>query len=65
MRNWRKNSQWFALNRAHAEVLVKETYVKKRFKRFCNGLQGERFCAADEHYIPSTLNAYGLGNQVI
>eukprot|EP00210_Caulerpa_lentillifera_P002796 g2671.t1 len=62
-KNWHKSSQWFALNRAHAEVVVNETYVKKRFRKYCNGAHGRRFCVSDEHYIPSTLNAYGLAYQ--
>jgi len=63
--NWRKNFQWFALNRAHAEVLVNDTYFKNLFRSHCNGSYRYRFCPSDEHYIPSALDAYGLGGQVL
>jgi len=63
--NWHKNHQWFALNRAHANLLVQETYVKKRFREYCDAYKGSNIlCVPDEHYIATTLNVYNLGHEV-
>eukprot|EP00210_Caulerpa_lentillifera_P004880 g4657.t1 len=61
--DWRKSNQWFCLNRAHAEFIVNETYLRPRFKEHCNGWHGLRQCISDEHYIASALGIYGFGNQ--
>lgn len=64
-KHWRKNPQWFTINRAHADFINKETYVKERFRAHCDGYYGKRCCISDEHYIPTVLNVYGLGRQVM
>ena len=35
--HWRKSSQWFMLNRAHAELAVNDTAIADRFRQFCDG----------------------------
>ena len=32
---WRKSSQWFALTRAHAQVIVDDTIIDGIFRRDC------------------------------
>ncbi|KAK1437636.1 hypothetical protein QVD17_03430 [Tagetes erecta] len=48
MKDWRKGSQWFEMNRELAiEVISDETYFPV-FQKYCNGS-----CYADEHYLPT------------
>lgn len=62
---WRKGSQWIALVRSHAEVLVDDDVVLPVFKSFCKRrppvdvrkgklnlkLQKQHNCIPDEHYV--------------
>lgn len=60
--HWRKSQQWFALSRAHAELVVADRHVSEVFKRYCWSF-GKHICVSDEHYIPTLLASYGLDNQ--
>lgn len=51
---WRKSSQWFGLIRSHAKLVVEESVVDNAFKQYCY-VDYDRFCASDEHYIPTML----------
>lgn len=33
--HWRKSSQWFALSRKHAQLVLEDTHVLDLFQRFC------------------------------
>ena len=33
--NWRKSSQWFALTRAHAQIVVEDTIIDAIFRKDC------------------------------
>ena len=33
--HWRKSSQWFALSRKHAEIVLDDTYILDLFQRYC------------------------------
>lgn len=60
--HWRKNWQWFALTRAHTQLVAQDDYIIEIFRNHCrSGWDGEdqvwRDCFSDEHYI-STLLAY-------
>lgn len=58
LRDWRKGSQWFELNRYLAAIIVGETKYYKLFKRYCTPA-----CYPDEHYLPTFLNMfYGSKN---
>eukprot|EP00210_Caulerpa_lentillifera_P004883 g4659.t1 len=62
--DWSKNQQWFCLNRSHVKLILKDTYLKKRFSKWCNGrFAGTTVCAPDEHYFATTLYVYKLGNE--
>ncbi|TQD74800.1 hypothetical protein C1H46_039690 [Malus baccata] len=66
---WRKGSQWIALVRSHAEVLVDDDVVLPVFKSFCKRrppvdvrkgklnlkLQKQHNCIPDEHYVQTLL----------
>jgi len=63
--HWRKNKQWFALNRAHVKAIVEDTYIKKRFEEHCQAYrEGTTLCVSDEHYIASALAVYKFENEV-
>lgn len=66
---WRKGSQWIALIRRHAEVLVDDEVILPVFKKFCRRrppvdnrkgklnlkLQKQHNCIPDEHYVQTLL----------
>ncbi|MCL7047646.1 hypothetical protein MKW94_010668 [Papaver nudicaule] len=66
---WRKGSQWIALVRRHAKVVVNDDVVLPVFKRYCKrrpaivfgkGKQNLKFqkqhnCIPDEHYVQTLL----------
>ncbi|GAA0144615.1 transferase [Lithospermum erythrorhizon] len=53
LEQWRKGSQWFAINRYLAlEVVSDKTYFPV-FQEHCLGRRG---CYADEHYLPTLVN---------
>ncbi|XP_030552983.1 glycosyltransferase BC10-like [Rhodamnia argentea] len=66
---WRKGSQWIALVRRHAEVVVDDEVVYPAFKKFCkrrppvdaskgelnSKLQKQHNCIPDEHYVQTLL----------
>ncbi|KAK9792478.1 hypothetical protein WJX73_003670 [Symbiochloris irregularis] len=56
---WRKSSQWFALTRAHAQILADDTIIDSIFRKDCYPTTDDgwwRDCYTDEHY-PATLMA--------
>ncbi|KAI8109890.1 hypothetical protein M9434_001169 [Picochlorum sp. BPE23] len=55
---WRKSSQWIALKRQHAQMVVDDTVVNDAFARECYVAEN-RFCVSDEHYIPTLLALKG------
>ncbi|KAL4433936.1 hypothetical protein ABPG75_000377 [Micractinium tetrahymenae] len=67
-RHWRRSSQWFALNRKHAELFAHDQEVAHIFSKHCyvgyDEQEGrQRDCASAEHYLPSLLAMYGLDNE--
>ncbi|KAL4424080.1 hypothetical protein ABPG75_001381 [Micractinium tetrahymenae] len=65
---WRKSSQWFVLNRKHAELILQDRKVERVFQQHCRTTfeedRGEeRVCYADEHYFPTLLAVHGLDHE--
>ncbi|EPS64178.1 hypothetical protein M569_10605, partial [Genlisea aurea] len=68
-KNWMKGSQWVALVRKHAEVVVDDEIVFPLFQKFCKRrpavvaslgrkndiLQKQHNCIPDEHYVQTLL----------
>ncbi|KAI4311966.1 hypothetical protein MLD38_036827 [Melastoma candidum] len=52
---WRKGSQWIALVRKHAKVIVADEVVLAVFRKFCKKLQKVHNCIPDEHYVQTLL----------
>jgi hypothetical protein len=75
---WRKGSQWIALIRSHAEVIVDDEIIFPVFKKFCKRrppvdprkgkqnlkLQQQHNCIPDEHYVPTLLAMCDLENEI-
>ncbi|KAK4784509.1 hypothetical protein SAY86_018877 [Trapa natans] len=53
LRQWRKGSQWFELDRDLATYIVSDTKYYSLFRKFCKPA-----CYPDEHYIPTYLNMF-------
>ncbi|CAK9146031.1 unnamed protein product [Ilex paraguariensis] len=74
---WRKGSQWIALIRRHAEVVVDDDVVLSLFKKFCKRRplldsskgnvslkQIEHNCIPDEHFVQTLLTLRGLEDEL-
>lgn len=77
---WRKGSQWVALIRKHAEVMVADETIFPIFKRHCKRrpllpehlrkqpqprvVQKEHDCIPDEHYVQTLLAMRGLEGEL-
>ncbi|EFN57293.1 hypothetical protein CHLNCDRAFT_143889 [Chlorella variabilis] len=66
--HWRKSSQWFVLNRKHADLVAADREVVSLFGKHCNvgwdeQIKRHRDCISDEHYLPSLLAMHGLDNE--
>ncbi|KAB5533729.1 hypothetical protein DKX38_016815 [Salix brachista] len=71
---WRKGSQWVALIRSHAEVIVDDVVILPVFKRLCKRrppldaskgklnikLQKQHNCIPDEHYVQTLLSVSSI-----
>ncbi|KAJ7967950.1 Core-2/I-branching beta-1,6-N-acetylglucosaminyltransferase family protein [Quillaja saponaria] len=53
LKQWRKGSQWFELNRDLAVYIVSDTKYYNLFRKYCKPA-----CYPDEHYIPTFLNMF-------
>jgi hypothetical protein len=68
--HWRKSSQWFALQRKHAEIIVNDVEIEESFKNHCRlaadpDLNGRiRDCISDEHYIPTLMAVHELEDEM-
>ncbi|KAF3451755.1 hypothetical protein FNV43_RR07851 [Rhamnella rubrinervis] len=75
---WRKGSQWIALVRDHAEVIVDDEIIFPVFKKLCKRrplldaskgkmnakLQKQHNCIPDEHYVQTLLAMSGLEGEL-
>ncbi|XP_061984581.1 glycosyltransferase BC10-like isoform X2 [Populus nigra] len=61
---WRKGSQWIALIRSHAEVIVDDVVILPVFKKLCKKLQKQHNCIPDEHYVQTLLSMSGLEGEL-
>ncbi|GAQ88654.1 hypothetical protein KFL_004490010 [Klebsormidium nitens] len=63
---WRKGSQWFALTRRHASIVVRDRKYYPKFRDHCLNDPAHNFCYPDEHYLPTLMNALdpaGIANR--
>ncbi|KAI3770437.1 hypothetical protein L6452_01570 [Arctium lappa] len=53
LRDWRKGSQWFEMNRALAIKVISDTKYYNLFKRYCT-----HDCYPDEHYMATFVHMF-------
>ncbi|XP_066374712.1 glycosyltransferase BC10-like [Miscanthus floridulus] len=53
---WRKGAQWFEMDRALAVELVSDDTYFPAFREYC---ARNRYCFAEEHYLPTLLSVLG------
>lgn len=51
LNQWRKGSQWFAMDRNLALEVISDTTYFPMFQKYCKGS-----CYADEHYLPTFVS---------
>lgn len=58
LKDWRKGSQWFEMNRRLALEIVSDKTYFPLYQSYCTGQ-----CYSDEHYLPTLMNIkFGEGN---
>ncbi|OVA10204.1 Glycosyl transferase [Macleaya cordata] len=53
LKQWRKGSQWFEMNRFLAVYIISDTKYYRVFRKHC-----KPSCYPDEHYLPTYLNMF-------
>lgn len=65
-KNFRKGSQWFTMKRQHAIIITADSLYYSKFRDHCRpGMEGDRNCYSDEHYLPTffyMLDPAGIAN---
>ncbi|KAJ8763815.1 hypothetical protein K2173_003597 [Erythroxylum novogranatense] len=59
--DFRKGSQWFAMKRQHALIVMADSLYYTKFKLYCKPNMDGRNCYADEHYLPTLFNMIDPG----
>ena len=59
LEDWRKSSQWFQIQRHHAERLVEDQAIDHTFRNYCTENADQPACTSDEHYPATTLSMLG------
>lgn len=54
LKQWRKGSQWFEMDRDTAVAVVSDRKYFPVFQKYCKGQ-----CYSDEHYLPTLVNVLG------
>lgn len=67
--DFRKGAQWFSMKRQHAVVTVADNLYYSKFRDYCGpGVEGNKNCIADEHYLPTffyMLDPTGIANWTV
>ncbi|KAL8095175.1 hypothetical protein AgCh_036576 [Apium graveolens] len=59
MQYFRKASQWFTLKRQHAILVTADYLYYTKFRLYCRpGMEGNRNCYSDEHYLPTLFKMF-------
>ncbi|ESQ47495.1 hypothetical protein EUTSA_v10022311mg, partial [Eutrema salsugineum] len=52
--DFRKGAQWFSMKRQHAVITMADSLYYSKFRDYCGpGIEGNKNCIADEHYLPT------------
>ncbi|CDY49466.1 BnaCnng17320D [Brassica napus] len=64
--NFRKGAQWFTMKREHAVIVMADSLYYSKFSKYCGlGLESNKNCTADEHYLAtffSKIDPMGISN---
>ncbi|KAG5390050.1 hypothetical protein IGI04_031591 [Brassica rapa subsp. trilocularis] len=64
--DFRKGAQWFTMKRQHAVIVMADSLYYSKFSKYCGpGLEANKNCTADEHYLPtffSKVDPMGISN---
>ncbi|KAF3484580.1 hypothetical protein F2Q69_00054933 [Brassica cretica] len=64
--DFRKGSQWFSMTRQHAVMTMADSLYYSKFRDYCGpGVESNKNCIADEHYLPTffyMLDPGGIAN---
>ncbi|KAL9688073.1 hypothetical protein QQ045_032486 [Rhodiola kirilowii] len=62
IKDFRKGSQWFSMKRQHAIIVMADSLYYTKFKLYCKpGMEGNKNCYADEHYLPTLFHMVDPG----
>ncbi|XP_010526371.1 PREDICTED: uncharacterized protein LOC104803954 [Tarenaya hassleriana] len=68
-KDFRKGAQWFTMKRQHAVVIMADSLYYSKFRDYCRpGVEGNKNCIADEHYLPTffhMLDPGGISNWTV
>ncbi|XP_019058143.1 PREDICTED: uncharacterized protein LOC104814660 isoform X2 [Tarenaya hassleriana] len=66
---FRKGAQWFTMKRQHAVIVMADGLYYSKFRDYCRpGVEGNKNCIADEHYLPTffhMLDPGGISNWTV
>ncbi|XP_010483231.1 PREDICTED: uncharacterized protein LOC104761804 [Camelina sativa] len=64
--DFRKGAQWFTMKRQHAVIVMADGLYYSKFREYCRpGVEANKNCIADEHYLPTffhMLDPGGISN---
>ncbi|CAN7025787.1 unnamed protein product [Brassica oleracea var. botrytis] len=67
--DFRKGAQWFSMKRQHAVITVADSLYYSKFRDYCRpGVESNKNCIADEHYLPTffhMLDPGGIANWTV
>ncbi|KAL0702855.1 hypothetical protein Bca4012_058977 [Brassica carinata] len=60
--DFRKGSQWFSMKRQHAVITAGDSLYYSKFRDYCGpGVESNKYCIADEHYLPTLFHMLDPG----
>ncbi|XP_026437151.1 uncharacterized protein LOC113335263 [Papaver somniferum] len=68
-KDFRKGSQWFTMKRQHVMIVLSDCLYYPKFRLYCRpGMEGDKNCYSDEHYLPtffSMMDPAGIANRSV
>ncbi|KAI3911185.1 hypothetical protein MKW92_033394 [Papaver armeniacum] len=68
-KDFKKGSQWFTMKRQHVMIVLSDCLYYPKFRLYCRpGMEGDRNCYSDEHYLPtffSMMDPAGIANRSV
>ncbi|KAI3955516.1 hypothetical protein MKW98_028461 [Papaver atlanticum] len=68
-KDFKKGSQWFTMKRQHVMIVLSDCLYYPKFRLYCRpGMEGDKNCYSDEHYLPtffSMMDPAGIANRSV